>query len=73
VFAVSDLAHEERDAPETVVRHRSRFADTIHQPDDKTRQSSLFEYEADTPQDIIERVQHRALEIVDSTEVGVDV
>lgn len=38
-----------------------------------TRQSSLFEYETETPQDIIERVQNRAREVVDSQEVGVDV
>jgi len=37
-----------------------------------TRQSSLFEFEPETPRDIIQRVKQRARKAVDSREVGMD-
>jgi len=37
-----------------------------------SRQSSLFDFEQDSPQAIVERVQERAREAVDSREVVVN-
>lgn len=34
-----------------------------------TRQSSLFDYEQDTPEQIVERIQSRAEKAIDSREV----